>query len=104
MPHGAKVWLVTRYEDLRAILHDPRIGRAGRGRAEMAARTSGTAVGDEVPVETGSDLILPQPLLTTDPPRHTRLRAQVSKAFTGAVMRRLRPRIEQVTADLLDAM
>jgi cytochrome P450 len=49
-------------------------------------------------------MILSQHMLNTDPPLHTRLRAQVSKAFTAAAMQRLRPRIEQVTGELLDAM
>jgi cytochrome P450 len=104
MPHGAKVWLVTRYEDVRSLLNDPRISKDGRRMDEMYVRNSRTAGGDEAPVETGFDLILSQHMLNTDPPRHTRLRAQVSNAFTAAAMRRLRPRIEQVTGELLDAM
>lgn len=104
MPHGAKVWLVPRYEDVRSLLNDPRISKDGRRMDEMYVRNSGTAVGDDAPVETGFDLVLSQHMLNTDPPRHTRLRAQVSSAFTAGAMRRLRSRIEQVTGELLDAM
>lgn len=104
MPHGAKVWLVTRYEDIRALLNDPRTSKDGARMDEMYVRNSGEAAGDEDPVETGFDLILSQHLLNTDPPRHTRLRTQVSRAFTGGAIQRLRPRIERVTSELLDAM
>ncbi|MFD6454014.1 cytochrome P450 [Nocardia sp. NPDC060220] len=43
-------------------------------------------------------------MLGTDPPAHTRLRKLVNKAFTSRQVALLRPRIEQITASLLDAM
>ncbi|MFD2357402.1 hypothetical protein ACFSTC_61190 [Nonomuraea ferruginea] len=39
-----------------------------------------------------------------DPPDHTRMRGLVSKAFTPGMVRRLRPRIETITADLIAAL
>jgi cytochrome P450 len=39
-----------------------------------------------------------------DPPQHTRLRRLVSPAFAAQRVERLRPRIEQVTEELLDAV
>ena len=42
-------------------------------------------------------------MLNSDPPEHTRLRRLVGKVFTGPAVERLRPRIEQAAADLLDA-
>jgi cytochrome P450 len=42
MPHGAKVWMVTRYEDVRTLLSDPRISKDGRRMDEMYVRHSGT--------------------------------------------------------------
>jgi cytochrome P450 len=42
-------------------------------------------------------------LLNADPPDHTRLRKLVSKAFTPRRAAGLRPRVEAITASLLDA-
>lgn len=104
MPHGAKVWMVTRYDDVRALLTDPRISKDGRRMDEMYVRHSGTAVGDDESVTTGFDDNLSTHMLNSDPPRHTRLRALANKAFTASRMTLLRERIEQVTDELLDAM
>jgi cytochrome P450 len=43
-------------------------------------------------------------MLLRDPPEHTRLRGLVSKAFTARRMEALRPRIEQVVDELIDAV
>jgi len=43
-------------------------------------------------------------LLMVDPPRHTRLRRLVNKAFTPRVVEGLRPRIQAVVDELLDAV
>jgi cytochrome P450 len=43
-------------------------------------------------------------MLNSDPPDHTRLRRLVGKAFTTRRIEELRPRIEQITEELLDAM
>src|SRR4029079_1442722 len=40
-PHGAKVWLVTRYADVRRLLSDPRVSKDGRRANELFARHSG---------------------------------------------------------------
>lgn len=42
-------------------------------------------------------------ILNLDPPDHTRLRRLVSQAFTPSAVERLRPRIEQMVDDALDA-
>jgi cytochrome P450 len=42
-------------------------------------------------------------ILTLDPPEHTRLRNLVQPSFTASVIDRLRPRIQQITDELLDA-
>ncbi|HEY3463944.1 MAG TPA: hypothetical protein VGL47_02350 [Amycolatopsis sp.] len=43
-------------------------------------------------------------MLNSDPPDHTRLGRLVGKAFTSGVVARLRPRVEAVADELLDAM
>jgi cytochrome P450 len=43
-------------------------------------------------------------MLNSDPPDHERLRRLVTKAFTARRIERLRPRIEEITTGLLDAI
>ncbi len=43
-------------------------------------------------------------MLFKDPPDHTRVRALVNKAFTARTVERLRPRIQELTDELLDEM
>lgn len=105
MPHGVKVWIVTRYADVRALLADPRISKDGRRMNEMFARHSGAELAEEEESEgAGFDDDLSAYMLNSDPPRHTRLRKLVGKAFTAHRMEGLRPRIEQVVDELLDQM
>jgi cytochrome P450 len=93
LPHGDRVWLVTRYADVRAALADPRLHKDWAGKL-----TAPDWVPDEV---TG---YLAVHMLNSDPPNHTRLRKLVSKAFTARRVAGLRPRVEAITASLLDAV
>lgn len=102
--HGARVWLVTRYDEIRALATDPRVSKDGRRMNELFARHAGVAL--DPAAESGSvgfDEDLATHMLNSDAPRHTRLRALVSKAFTAQRFERLRPRIEQVADQLLEA-
>lgn len=87
---GDPAWLVTRYEDVRTVLADRRFSR-GAMCAEPSARYQ---------------VVRPSPdsILGMDPPRHTRLRRLVNHAFTTGRVEAMRPRIAQVTDELLDAM
>jgi cytochrome P450 len=103
-PHGAKVWLITRYDDVLRLLSDPRVSKDGRRMNEMFVRHSGLPMDDDEPPSVGFDDELSWHMLNSDPPRHTRLRSLVSKAFTLRRMEEFRPRIEQVVKDLLDEL
>ncbi|MGH3207293.1 MAG: cytochrome P450 family protein [Trebonia sp.] len=93
LPHGDRAWMVTRYAEVRAALADPRLHKDWAGKL-----TSPDWVPDEV---TG---YLSVHMLNTDPPRHTRLRKLVTKAFTARRVAGLRPRVQAITASLLDAI
>ena len=93
LPHGDRAWMVTRYAEVRAALADSRLHKDWAGKL-----TSPDWVPDEV---TG---YLSVHMLNTDPPQHTRLRKLVTKAFTGRRVAGLRPRVEAITASLLDAI
>jgi cytochrome P450 len=103
-PHGADVWLVTHYDDVRALLSDPRVSKDGRRMNEMFARHSGVTLEEGEKADVGFDDELSWHMLNSDPPRHTRLRSLVSKAFTLRRMEAFRPRIEEITDQLLDAI
>ncbi|SFQ36486.1 Cytochrome P450 [Amycolatopsis arida] len=97
---GVPVWLVTRYADARALLADSRLSKDHRIAGDLFTKyvtaTGGTA---------GSfTQALAAHMLNSDPPDHTRLRRLVNKAFTARTVARLRPRIEEITGELLDAM
>lgn len=74
MPHGARVWMVTRYDDVRRLLTDPRVSKDGRRMNEMFARHSGQVVNDDESGDPGFDDELSAHMMNSDPPRHTRLR------------------------------
>jgi cytochrome P450 len=93
MPHGDRIWLVTRYAETRAALADPRLHK------DWAGKLTGP---DWVPDEVTGYLSVH--MLNTDPPNHTRLRKLVTKAFTARRIAGLRPRIEAITRSLLDAI
>jgi cytochrome P450 len=106
-PHGSRVWLVTRYEDVRTLLASPLVSKDGRRMNEMFARHAKDAIGveeEEEPGSVGFDDDLSCHMLNSDPPRHTRLRDAVSKAFNLRRIEAYRPRIDQVVGELLDAM
>ena len=93
MPAGDRAWLVTRYDDVRAALNDPRLAKDWIKRA--ASQPWG---GDPV------RMALSRHMLVADPPDHTRLRRLVVKAFTPGRVEALRPRISEITSSLLDGL
>jgi len=91
-PEGQRAWLITRYEDVRKALADPRLSKDWR-----KLRSPGFVPDPSVG-------FLMAHMLNADPPDHTRLRRLVQKAFTPGRVAGLRPRIEAITTSLLDAM
>ena len=90
LPFGEPCWVLTRYEDVRAMLADPRFSRAA---------TIGTDVGrmsEFFPIENS--------ILGMDAPEHTRIRRLVSATFTARRMQALRGRAQEVVDGLLDEM
>jgi len=91
-------WLVTRHDDVSACFRDPR----------LSANRS-TAYGSKLPPETRAMLApllgnLGRWALLIDPPDHTRIRGLISKAFTPKALEQLRPRVAELTDELLDRL
>ncbi|MEU8916213.1 cytochrome P450 [Streptomyces nigrescens] len=93
LPDGATGWLVSRYEDVRTVLADPRFS------SKYSLLRSGGPERDGAPVPPP-----PGMLLMMDAPEHTRLRRLLTGQFTVRRMRKLTPAVEKIVAEQLDAM
>lgn len=78
-PDGRELWIITRYDDARTTLADQRLSKSVKG--DSFAH-----------------------MLNSDPPDHTRMRGLLTTSFTPQRVERLRPRITEITDELLDAM
>lgn len=87
---GDEVWLVTRHEDVRAVLADRRFSRNVL-REDAARLIPGVPLG-----QVSSPFV--------EPPGHTRWRRLVAKAFTRRHVETLRPYIEEVVGGLVDTL
>lgn len=85
---GLNVWLVTGYDEVRAVLQDTTQFSTDIRRL-MGAPEAARSIGG---------------LGFTDPPEHTRLRRLLAPEFTGRRLAAMRPRIEAIVADQLDRM
>ncbi|MET8329028.1 cytochrome P450 [Streptomyces sp. NPDC005181] len=85
-----RVWLIVGYEEGRAALADQRLGKDWRTLSSWAGQGDGDAINAN--------------MLEMDAPHHTRLRKLVAREFTARRIESLRPRVQQITGELLDAM
>ena len=96
LPHGLKAWLVTRYDEAKIALTDPRVSKnIQEGGHLMAKHSTATHVRREV------EPTLAVHMLNLDPPHHTRLRKLVTKAFTARRIELMRPRVQEIAAELI---
>ncbi|MEU2602900.1 cytochrome P450 [Streptomyces hirsutus] len=95
LPSGELVWLVTRHEDVRAVLTNPRISsNPSHPGFPRAAKTGGVPSQDEVPGW----------FVALDPPEHGRFRKTLIPEFTVRKVREMRPAIQQIVDERIDAM
>jgi cytochrome P450 len=95
LPDGRPVWTVNRYDEARRLLNSRRLTKeAGRmgGKAPLAALPR------QVQAAIASDM------LNADPPEHTRLRRMVAGPFGPRQVTRMRPLVERLVGELLDAL
>lgn len=97
-PDGVIRWVVLGHAEGRAALADPRL------RKNVAQVDALVSAKRQTPPMDPRQLALVTHMLNLDPPDHTRLRKLVGKAFTAHRVAQLRPRIEQITTGLLDAL
>jgi cytochrome P450 len=90
VPFGARVWLVTGYDEVKAVL-----GRTGGFSSDFANLIGNAGASAEQN---------PGGLGFADPPVHTRLRKLLTPEFTMRRLGRLGPRIDAIITGQLDAM
>ncbi|WP_329041646.1 cytochrome P450 [Streptomyces sp. NBC_00178] len=83
-----RIWMIVGYEEARAALADQRFSKDWRT-ADLWTVSSN-------PINAN--------MLEMDAPHHTRLRRLVAREFTARRIEAMRPRVEEITARLLDAM
>lgn len=93
LPHGEEewAWLATRYDDVKMITNDPRFSRR-----EASVRQFTRLAPHFAP--------RPGALAWADQPDHNRLRRAASTAYTVGAVKRLRPRVQEMLDELVDAM
>ncbi|MEU1076489.1 MULTISPECIES: cytochrome P450 [unclassified Streptomyces] len=89
---GQPAWIVTRYEDVRAGLADPRLS------LDKKHAQAGNYQGLRLPPALDANL------LNMDPPDHTRIRRLVGKAFTPVRVHQLRTPIRAIADRLLEEL
>ncbi|MFJ2176852.1 cytochrome P450 [Streptomyces sp. NPDC101062] len=87
--NGHTVWAVSRYEDIKTAMTDPRISAQA-----LALQSNGAHEGPDAPD------IFPR----MDDPEHARLRRMLTKDFTVRRVDAMRPRIEDMANDFIDKM
>ncbi len=92
-----KTWVVSRYDEARAVLRDP---RCGNPTPEMFEEGRAGLDGSRRRPRARESLSI----LQLNPPDHGRIRGLVARAFTPRRVEQLRPEIEAIADRLLDAM
>jgi cytochrome P450 len=93
---GVVQWIVTRYDDVRRLLVDPRMSSA-----MTKVLKPSFADGQK---RFRIDETLQNAMTNQDPPEHTRIRKTVVRAFSARRVDAMRPDIQQLTDELLDRM
>ncbi|GAB3740464.1 cytochrome P450 family protein [Nocardiopsis nanhaiensis] len=99
LPGGVQAWATTHHDVTRATLNDSRLVKNAEHWADLRAGL----------IPEGWPLLLTVPMgdnemLGLDGAPHRRLRNHIAKPFSARRVERLRPRIEQITADTLDRL
>ena len=87
---GGQVYLIARYEDTRRVFNDPVFSRVALQREDATLLIPASRI--------------PGTVLNMDPPDHTRMRKLIARAFTTGAVERMRPRVQQITDELIDSM
>jgi cytochrome P450 len=99
LPSGDPFWLVTGYDEARAVLSDPRFS-ADR----FTYHPRFKQVSEEFRARMRDDKARAGSFINMDPPEHTRYRRMLTGQFTVRRIRQLGAQIEKIVAERIDAM
>ena len=85
LPDGTEFWALTKYHDVVAASSD--------------YATFSSAKGTNIEEQGGGTQLM---MVNMDPPRHTKLRALISKGFTPKMVRALDPHVREITTAIVD--
>ncbi|MFR9729796.1 cytochrome P450 family protein [Saccharopolyspora sp. MS10] len=94
---GTPIWVVTRHEDVRAVLSDARFTSRPPGDSHVRSMLSRGIPQDVVEMFDST-------LLTMDGADHSRVRRLVTPALSARRMRRLEPAVERIAHGLLEEL
>lgn len=93
LPSGQTAWAVTRHEDIRTVLSDPRFS-SNRRHANFPRLSP----------EARPQMSAKPGLINLDPPEHTQLRRSIVGEFSIKRVNALAPRIQQIVDEHIDAL
>ncbi|MFD5513619.1 cytochrome P450 [Streptomyces sp. NPDC127051] len=95
--NGTEAWLVVRYQEARAALNHPDLLKdPPHAASEPQTQDPGTPASSHPPFGRRT--------LIADPPDHDWLRKPAAKTFTPQRIQALRPRVQEIADELLDAL
>lgn len=94
LPNGSWLWLVTRHEDMRAVLADPR----------FSADPESPGFPNTGPVGTPDPERVPGMFINMDPPEHGRFRKVLIPEFSVRRIKAMRTDIQRIVDERVDAM
>lgn len=97
---GLDVYLVTRNEDVVAVLRDDENFSLEHGYQDRWANGFADELAEILKRESG--VFVRDPVF--DPPAHTRIRKLIEKAFTAHRVKNLEPRIRQIVIDIIEPL
>ncbi|WP_156756346.1 cytochrome P450 family protein [Actinokineospora pegani] len=101
---GPPVWLVTRYDDVRRVLTEPVFLTNPASVPGAERKDDGPEILKQLNIPDEVVDMIAKAMMNLDGAPHARLRKLVSRAFTARRVAEQRPRIEEITAGLLDRM
>jgi len=98
----SNMYFITSYEHVNAVVKNPAVfsSEYGVGANEPPA----PHMVEKIAEINKAGWVRPATLLTVDPPNHTRYRATVAKAFNARVIAALRPALETIVDEVLNAL
>lgn len=101
---GSNLWVVSRHDDVMAVLRDPERFSSDLGRMSKGLQGNPFNPSMKVPGlgRVAGRIPWLRVLLTSDPPEHTVLRRKVNRAFTPRMMAAWENRIHEIAERLVD--